>query len=78
MRSYADILCPDFAPHTGCHHPKGRGDHVMLGTNNGPRYEVVHVAGATAWVRPLRFGAEALVPLQHLRLVAAGDASPVI
>lgn len=50
----------------------------MVGRNRGPLYEVVHIAGPMAWVRPLESGVEGLVRLEYLRLVDHPHACPVI
>ena len=69
MKSLPEILCPDVPLHTGCNLPKAAGDLVMIGSNHGPLYEIVHIAEALAWVRPLANGQEGLVPLERLRIV---------
>jgi hypothetical protein len=67
--SMMDALCPDFPFVTGCDAPKEPGSLVYVGVNAGPLFEVVAVAGRTAWVRePRTFRSEALVPLDHLRI----------
>ena len=72
METLTQILCPDVPLHAGCNQPKVAGDHVMLGSNHGPVFEVVHVAGDMAWVRPLSNGEEGLVSLDRLKVVS-GD-----
>jgi hypothetical protein len=69
MKSLPEVLCPDVPLHTGCNLPKTAGDLVMIGTNHGPVFQIVHIAGPLAWVRPLANGQEGLVPLERLRLV---------
>lgn len=78
MASFAEVLCPGFPLHTGCNAPKGPGDRVMVGNNQGPVYEVVHIAGSNAWVRSLEQGLESLVRLDRLRLVGSGAHWPII
>jgi hypothetical protein len=41
----------------------------MIGTHHGPVYEIVHVAGDLAWIRPLVNGEEGLASVDRLRLV---------
>jgi hypothetical protein len=41
----------------------------MIGRNLGPVFQIVHIHGDLAWVRPLANGQEGLVPLDRLRLV---------
>lgn len=69
MKSLAEVLCPEVSLHTGCILPKAPGDLVMIGSNHGPVYEIVHIADAQAWIRPLTNGQEGLVPVERLRLV---------
>jgi hypothetical protein len=69
MRSISDLLCREVPLHTGCNEPKSAGDLVMVGSNHGPIYEIVHVEGSLAWIRPLANGQEGLVPLERLRTV---------
>ena len=69
MKSLPDLLCPNVPLHTGCNLPKAAGDRVMIGTNQGPVYEIVHIAGHLAWVRPVANGQEGLVPVERLRSV---------
>jgi hypothetical protein len=69
MKTLSEILSPEVPLHTGCNHPKRAGDQVMIGSNHGPVYEVVHIAGDLAWVRPLANGQEGLVPVDRLRLI---------
>jgi hypothetical protein len=69
MRSLAEVLCPNYQAHTCCNQPKVHGSKVMVGTNLGPIYEVVHVAGQTAWIRPLQNGIEGLASVANLRVV---------
>jgi hypothetical protein len=69
MRSLPDLLCPDVPLRTGCNLPKAAGDRVMIGRNQGPVYELVHIAGSVAWVRPIANGQEGLVALDRLRSV---------
>lgn len=68
MKSLSELMCRDVPLSTGCNMPKAAGDHVMIGSNRGPLYEIVHVEGALAWVRPLANGQEGLVPIDRLRL----------
>jgi hypothetical protein len=64
------MLCPDEPLSTGCSAEKKPGTQVYLGANTGPVYEIVFIAGNTAWVRkPITFRDEALVPLDRLRVV---------
>jgi hypothetical protein len=74
MRSLAEVMCPGVRFATGCNYRKVRGSRVMIGNNRGPIYEIVHIAGATAWVRPLGNGGEGLVPLDRLRTIAVQPA----
>lgn len=67
MKSLPQVLCPDTPLHTGCNLPKAAGDLVMIGTNHGPVFRIVHIAESLAWVRPLANGQEGLVPLERLR-----------
>jgi hypothetical protein len=69
MKNLAEVLCPGTPLQTGCNFPKRAGDLVMIGTNHGPVYEIVHVAEPLAWVRPLTNGQEGLVSLDRLRVV---------
>ena len=69
MKSLPEVLCPEVPLWTGCNLPKAAGDLVMIGSNHGPVYRIVHVADSLAWVRPLTNGQEGLVPLERLRLV---------
>jgi hypothetical protein len=56
----------------GCDLLKEVGDIVKLGPNAGPDYEIVHIAGQTAWIRqPVSFKGEALVNIDRLRFVRA-------
>ena len=68
MKTLPQLLCPEVPLQTGCNLPKAAGDHVMIGTNHGPVFEIVHVHGDLAWVRPLSNGQEGLVALDRLRL----------
>jgi len=68
MKTLSELLCPEVPLHTGCNVPKTAGDLVMIGNNHGPVFEVVHVHGDMAWIRPLKNGQEGLVPLARLRL----------
>jgi hypothetical protein len=67
MKSLIDLLAADAHPRTNCERPKQAGDHVRIGNNSGPVYEIVHIAGDKAWVRPLTNGQEGLVALERLR-----------
>ena len=69
MKSLADLLCPEVPLHTGCNLPKMPGDRVMIGSNQGPIFEIVHIEGALAWVRPTANGQEGLVAIDRLRSV---------
>lgn len=69
MRTLPEILCPEVPLQTGCNLPKQAGDRVMVGTNKGPVFEIVHVHGDLAWIRPLANGQEGLVQLDRLRIV---------
>jgi hypothetical protein len=69
MRTLVELLAPEALLRTGCNSPKRAGDHVMIGTHHGPVYEIVHVAGDLAWIRPLVNGEEGLAPVNRLRLV---------
>lgn len=69
MKTLSELLCPEVSIQSGCNLPKVAGDHVMIGSNLGPVFEVVHVHGDLAWVRPLANGQEGLVPLDRLRFV---------
>ena len=69
MKTLSELLCPDVPLQTGCNLPKLPGDRVMVGRNHGPVFEVVHVHGELAWIRPLSNGQEGLVPVNRLRLV---------
>ena len=67
MKTLAQLLCPEVPLQTGCNLPKQAGDHVMVGSNHGPVFQIVHVHGELAWIRPLANGQEGLVPLDRLR-----------
>lgn len=67
MKTLTDLLCPEVSLQTGCEVPKAAGDLVRIGNNFGPVFEVVHVEGDMAWVRPLANGQEGLVRLDRLR-----------
>jgi len=69
MKTLSELLCPEVPLQTGCNLPKAAGDHVMIGSNLGPVFEIVHVHGDLAWVRPLANGQEGLVPLDRLRSI---------
>ena len=69
MKTLSELLCPEVPLQTGCNLPKGAGDHVMIVSNLGPVFEIVHVHGDLAWVRPLANGQEGLVPLDRLRSI---------
>lgn len=69
MKTLSELLCPDVPLQTGCNATKSAGDHVMIGHNLGPVFQIVHIHGDLAWVRPLANGQEGLVPLDRLRLV---------
>lgn len=76
MKTLPELMCPDVPLHTGCNLPKEAGDHVMIGTNYGPVFEIVHIAGSLAWVRPLANGQEGLVPVDRLRLIDMAPDTP--
>jgi len=69
MKTLPELLCPEVPLQTGCNLPKGAGDRVMIGSNLGPVFEIVHVHGDMAWVRPITNGQEGLVPVDRLRVV---------
>jgi hypothetical protein len=71
MKQLAELLCPGVPLQTGCNLPKAAGDLVMIGRNHGPVYEIVHIADALVWVRPVANGQEGLVALDRLRLIGA-------
>lgn len=72
MKTLTELLCAQVPLQTGCNLPKQAGDHVMIGKNHGPVFEIVHVHGELAWVRPLSNGQEGLVALDRLRAVDGG------
>jgi hypothetical protein len=67
MSNLLEVMCPDFQLRTGCNHQKAPGDLVMIGCNLGPLYEIVHVAGPKAWVRPLQGGVDGIADVENLR-----------
>ena len=69
MKTLSELLRPEVPLQTGCNATKSAGDHVMIGRNLGPVFQIVHIHGDLAWVRPLANGQEGLVPLDRLRLV---------
>jgi hypothetical protein len=69
MKTLSELLCPEVPLQTGCNLPKTAGDHVMIGSNMGPVFLIVHVHGDTAWIRPIANGQEGLVRLDRLRVV---------
>ncbi len=69
MKTLTELLCPEVPLETGCNLPKQPGDHVMIGSNKGPVFRIVHVHGDLAWVRPVSNGQEGLVALDRLRAV---------
>lgn len=71
MKTLAELLCPETPLQTGCNQLKAAGDLVMIGSNHGPVFEIVHVHGEMAWVRPVKNGQEGLVHLDRLRSVEA-------
>ena len=71
MKTLPELLCSEVPLQTGCNLPKAAGDHVMIGSNFGPVFRIVHVHGDLAWVRPVSNGQEGLVPLDRLRVVDA-------
>jgi hypothetical protein len=73
MKTLTELLCPEVPLRTGCNLPKQPGDHVMVGSNRGPVFTVVHVHGDLAWIRPLSNGQEGLVALDRLRLVESNQ-----
>ena len=73
MKTIAELLCPDTPLRTGCNLPKQAGDRVMIGSNRGPVFTIVHVHGDLGWIRPEANGEEGLVALDRLRLVEAGE-----
>lgn len=75
MKSLPEVLCPDTPLHTGCNLPKAAGDLVMIGSNHGPVFQIVHIAEGLAWVRPVANGQEGLVPLDRLRSLEQGGAN---
>lgn len=72
MKTLPELMCPATPMQTGCNQPKAAGDHVMIGSNHGPVFEIVHVEGGMAWIRPLTNGQEGLVALDRLRVVSNG------
>lgn len=69
MKTLTELLCPEVPLQTGCNLPKQAGDLVMIGSNRGPLFRIVHVHGDMAWIRPLANGQEGLVALDRLRAV---------
>lgn len=69
MMSLTELLRADQPLRTGCNLPKQPGDRVMVGTNRGPVFRIVHVHGELAWIRPESNGQEGLVALERLRVV---------
>lgn len=69
MKTITEVLRADVPLRTGCNMPKQAGDRVMVGTNRGPVFQIVHVHGELAWIRPEANGQEGLVPVERLRLV---------
>lgn len=67
MKSLTELLCPNTSLSPQCPQPKMAGDLVRIGVNAGPVFEIVHVAGDKAWVRPLTNGQEGLVALDRLK-----------
>jgi hypothetical protein len=69
MKTLAELLCPEVPLRTGCNLPKQAGDQVMIGSNRGPVFTIVHIHGDLAWIRPVSNGQEGLVALDRLRLI---------
>lgn len=67
MRPLSEVLGADLS--SGCDAPKLPGVFVAIGRNAGPVFEIVHVSGGLAWVRPVANGQEGLVALERLRVV---------
>jgi hypothetical protein len=71
MRNMLVGMCPDFEAGTECSDQRKPGDRVMIGSNLGPVYEIIHIAGPKAWVRMLSGGADGIADVDNLRFCEA-------
>jgi hypothetical protein len=69
--SAVNILPANRSLEPECSESKRAGDKVMVGSNAGLVYEIVHVSEPTAWIRPLGGGEGAITRVALLRKIEA-------
>jgi hypothetical protein len=68
--NYSELKPSEEMLNSSCQLTKEVGDIVRLGNNAGTEFEIVHIEGATAWIRePVTFRGEALIRLARLTFV---------